>query len=114
MLFFVTLRSAQILSDPKVIDRIKKEWVGIKKEWVEIIAIKRKILWEGGLILGDLVVDDAIGGDRVIIGYGGGDGVVGGVVGVMVLRLGLVDVTVHVTAEEHISDLIIHKWLPKR
>ncbi|PHU15382.1 hypothetical protein BC332_16587 [Capsicum chinense] len=51
MPFFLTLRSVQILSDPKVIDRIKMELF-------EATTITRKIILEGGLV----VVDGAVGG----------------------------------------------------
>ncbi|KAF3668497.1 hypothetical protein FXO38_08054 [Capsicum annuum] len=46
MPFFLTLRSVQILSDPKVIDGIKMELFGAT-------AITRKIILEGGLIAVD-------------------------------------------------------------
>ncbi|KAM3205193.1 hypothetical protein P3L10_028603 [Capsicum annuum] len=51
MPFFLTLRSVQTLSDPKVIDRIKMELFGAA-------TIIRKIILEGGLV----VVDGAVGG----------------------------------------------------
>ncbi|PHU25700.1 hypothetical protein BC332_04032 [Capsicum chinense] len=51
MPFFLTLRSVQTLSDPKVIDRIKIELFGAT-------TITRKIILEGGLV----VVDEAVGG----------------------------------------------------
>ncbi|PHT78604.1 hypothetical protein T459_16656 [Capsicum annuum] len=47
MSFFLTLRSEQTLSDPKVVD-------GIKMKLFEAIIITRKIILEGGLI----VIDD--------------------------------------------------------
>ncbi|PHT55077.1 hypothetical protein CQW23_03563 [Capsicum baccatum] len=50
MPFFLTLRSVQILSDPKVIDRIKIKLF-------KAIVITRKIILEGGLV----VVDDGSG-----------------------------------------------------
>ncbi|KAF3652644.1 putative magnesium transporter MRS2-I-like isoform X1 [Capsicum annuum] len=52
MPFFLTLRSMQTLSDPKVIDKIKIELFGAT-------TITRKIILEGGLV----VVDGAVGGD---------------------------------------------------
>ncbi|PHT31422.1 hypothetical protein CQW23_27759 [Capsicum baccatum] len=51
MPFFLTLRSVQTLSDPKVIDRIKIELFGA-------LTITRKIILEGGLV----VIDEAGGG----------------------------------------------------
>ncbi|PHU21007.1 GDSL esterase/lipase EXL1 [Capsicum chinense] len=51
MSFFLTLRSVQILSDPKIIDRIKIELFGAT-------TITRKIFLEGGLV----VVNGAVGG----------------------------------------------------
>ncbi|KAM3281149.1 hypothetical protein P3S67_028169 [Capsicum chacoense] len=51
MPFFLTLRSVQTLSDPKVIDRIKIELF-------RATTITRKIILEGGLV----VVDGAVGG----------------------------------------------------
>ncbi|KAM3217715.1 putative protein isoform X1 [Capsicum annuum] len=75
MPFFLTLQSVQTLSDPKVIDEIKNELIGAT-------TIKRKALWESGLILGDVVVDGAIGdggGDGVAVGASGsGDGAIVG------------------------------------
>ncbi|PHT40620.1 hypothetical protein CQW23_19474 [Capsicum baccatum] len=56
MSFFLTLRSVQILSDPKVIDRIKMELFGET-------TIIRKIILEGGLI-----VVDGLSGDRAVGG----------------------------------------------
>ncbi|PHU11711.1 hypothetical protein BC332_18641 [Capsicum chinense] len=50
MSFFLTLRSVQILSDPKVIDKIKMELFGAT-------SITRKITLEGGLV----VVNDRSG-----------------------------------------------------
>ncbi|KAF3633499.1 hypothetical protein FXO38_25561 [Capsicum annuum] len=46
MLFFLTLRSVQILPDPKVVDGIKMELFGAT-------SITRKIIWEGGLVAVD-------------------------------------------------------------
>ncbi|PHT40480.1 hypothetical protein CQW23_19334 [Capsicum baccatum] len=46
MPFFLTLQSVQTLSDPKVIDRIKKKLFGA-------IVITRKIILEGGLVVDD-------------------------------------------------------------
>ncbi|KAM3325113.1 hypothetical protein P3S67_000237 [Capsicum chacoense] len=51
MPFFLTLRSVQTLSDPKVIDKIKMEFFGAT-------VITRKIILEGGLV----VIDEAVGG----------------------------------------------------
>ncbi|KAM3341632.1 hypothetical protein P3S68_026598 [Capsicum galapagoense] len=51
MPFFLTLRYVQILSDPKIIDRIKIELFGAT-------TITRKIFLEGGLV----VVNGAVGG----------------------------------------------------
>ncbi|KAM3236285.1 hypothetical protein P3L10_016322 [Capsicum annuum] len=51
MPFFLTLRSVQTLSDPKVIDRIKMELFGAT-------TITVKIILEGGLV----VVNGAVGG----------------------------------------------------
>ncbi|PHU23550.1 hypothetical protein BC332_08657 [Capsicum chinense] len=51
MPFFLTLRSVQTLSDPKVIDKIKMKVFGA-------ITIIRKIILEGGLV----VVDGAVSG----------------------------------------------------
>ncbi|KAM3199869.1 hypothetical protein P3L10_032229 [Capsicum annuum] len=55
--FFLTLRSVQTLSGPKVIDRIKMEFFGAT-------TIIRKIILEGGLVVIDVLVsgDGAIGG----------------------------------------------------
>ncbi|KAF3670452.1 hypothetical protein FXO38_07082 [Capsicum annuum] len=53
--FFLTLRSVQTLSDPKVIDRIKKKLFGA------IVTI-RKIILEGGLV----VVDDGSGSGAIV------------------------------------------------
>ena len=54
MPFFLTLRSVQTLSDPKVIDRIKIELFGA--------TIKRKTILEGGLIFVDGLSGDGAGG----------------------------------------------------
>ncbi|KAF3659691.1 hypothetical protein FXO37_13859 [Capsicum annuum] len=56
MPFFLTLRSVQTLSDPKVIDRIKMELFGAT-------TITIKIILEGGL-----VVVDGLSGNRVVVG----------------------------------------------
>ncbi|PHU23644.1 hypothetical protein BC332_08751 [Capsicum chinense] len=64
MPFFLTLRSVQTLSDPKVIDRIKIELFGAT-------TITRKIILECGLV--DVV--DGLSGDGAI---GGGSGAVVG------------------------------------
>ncbi|PHU02570.1 hypothetical protein BC332_27821 [Capsicum chinense] len=56
MSFFLTLRSVQTLSDPKVIDRIKIKLFGAT-------TIIRKIILEGGLVVVDgLSSDGAVGG----------------------------------------------------
>ncbi|PHU30576.1 hypothetical protein BC332_02669 [Capsicum chinense] len=65
MPFFLTLRSVQTLSDPKVIDRIKKELF-------EATIITRKIILEGGL-----VVADGVSGDGVVVGVSGSGAAVG-------------------------------------
>ncbi|KAF3645227.1 hypothetical protein FXO37_21086 [Capsicum annuum] len=59
MPIFLTLRSVQTLSDPKVIDRIKMKLFGA-------IVITRKIILEGGL-----VVVDSLSGDRAVGGSSG-------------------------------------------
>ncbi|KAM3337061.1 hypothetical protein P3S68_032761 [Capsicum galapagoense] len=59
MPFFLTLRSVQTLSDPKIIDRIKIELFGAT-------TITRKTILEGGL-----VVVDSLSGDGAV---GGGSG----------------------------------------
>ncbi|PHU09462.1 hypothetical protein BC332_21322 [Capsicum chinense] len=56
MPFFLTLRSVQTLSDPKVIDRIKMELFGAT-------TITEKIILEGGLVIIDgLNGNEAVGG----------------------------------------------------
>ncbi|PHT34730.1 hypothetical protein CQW23_26530 [Capsicum baccatum] len=55
MTFFLTLRSVQTLSDPKVIDRIKKELFGAT-------TITKKIILEGGFV----VVDDGSGSGAAV------------------------------------------------
>ncbi|PHT83836.1 hypothetical protein T459_12279 [Capsicum annuum] len=55
MPFFLTLRSVQIFSDPKVVDGIKIELFGAT-------TITREIILEGGLI----VVDDGSGSDAIV------------------------------------------------
>ncbi|PHT43510.1 hypothetical protein CQW23_17535 [Capsicum baccatum] len=56
MLFFLTLRSVQILSDPKVIDRIKMELF-------RATSITRKIIFEGRLVfVYGLSGDETVGG----------------------------------------------------
>ncbi|PHT53179.1 hypothetical protein CQW23_07641 [Capsicum baccatum] len=59
MPFFLTLRSVQTLSDPKVIDRIKMKLFGA-------ISIARKIILEDGL-----VVVNGLSGDGVVVGGSG-------------------------------------------
>ncbi|KAM3246088.1 hypothetical protein P3L10_007855 [Capsicum annuum] len=60
MPFFLTLRSVQTLSNPKVIDRIKIKLFGAT-------AITRKIILEGGRV----VIIDGLSGDEAV---GGGSG----------------------------------------
>ncbi|PHU06747.1 hypothetical protein BC332_23236 [Capsicum chinense] len=59
MPFFLTLRSMQTLSNPKIIDRMKMELFGVT-------IITRKIILEGGL-----VVDDGLSGNGAVDGGSG-------------------------------------------
>ncbi|KAM3394431.1 hypothetical protein P3S68_003433 [Capsicum galapagoense] len=55
MPFFLTLRSVQTFSNPKVIDRIKMKLFGAT-------VITRKIVLEGGLVVVDVLSGDGVGG----------------------------------------------------
>ncbi|PHT87074.1 hypothetical protein T459_09180 [Capsicum annuum] len=88
MPFFLTLRSVQPLSNPKVVDRIKMKLF-------EATTITRKIILEGGL-----VVDDVASGSGVAVGTNDALLTVLKQQAIMIMII-LVDVTIEDTAEEH-------------